>query len=113
MQGYTVTFVSRIRILDWQCFLILIDDKVKRAWSNCSWRKTGLMRRMLERRVVVTGVGLVTPLGIGVEKNWEALMAGRSGVGPITPFDASEFPARFAGDATDFHPEDRVEKPDV
>jgi 3-oxoacyl-[acyl-carrier-protein] synthase II len=68
---------------------------------------------MLERRVVVTGVGLVTPLGIGVEKNWEALMAGRSGVGPITRFDASEFPARVAGEVTDFNPEDWIEKRDI
>jgi 3-oxoacyl-[acyl-carrier-protein] synthase II len=71
------------------------------------------MRRMLERRVVVTGVGLVTPLGIGVEKNWEALMAGRSGVGPITRFDASEFPARVAGEIPNFNPEDWIEKRDI
>jgi 3-oxoacyl-[acyl-carrier-protein] synthase II len=71
------------------------------------------MRRMLERRVVVTGVGLVTPLGIGVDKNWEALMAGRSGIGPITRFDASEFPARVAGEVNDFVPEDWIEKRDV
>jgi 3-oxoacyl-[acyl-carrier-protein] synthase II len=71
------------------------------------------MRPMLERRVVVTGVGLVTPLGIGVEKNWEALMAGRSGIGPITRFDASEFPARIAGEVKDFNPEDWIEKRDV
>jgi 3-oxoacyl-[acyl-carrier-protein] synthase II len=68
---------------------------------------------MLERRVVVTGVGLVTPLGIGVEKNWEALMAGRSGVGPITRFDASEFPARVAGEIPNFNPEDWIEKRDI
>ena len=71
------------------------------------------MRPMLERRVVVTGVGLVTPLGIGVDKNWEALMAGRSGIGPITRFDASEFPARVAGEVNDFVPEDWIEKRDV
>jgi len=71
------------------------------------------MRRMLERRVVVTGVGLVTPLGIGVDKNWEALMAGRSGIGPITRFDASEFPARVAGEIPNFNPEDWIEKRDV
>src|SRR6202161_149093 len=73
----------------------------------------GLMRRMLERRVVVTGVGLVTPLGVGVEKNWDALMAGRSGIGLITRFDASEFPARIAGEVRDFKPEDWIEKRDI
>src|ERR1700739_2458283 len=71
------------------------------------------MRRMLERRVVVTGVGLVTPLGVGVEKNWDALMAGRSGIGLITRFDASEFPARIAGEVRDFNPEDWIEKRDI
>src|SRR5258708_13821153 len=71
------------------------------------------MRPMLERRVVVTGVGLVTPLGIGVDKNWEALMAGRSGIGLITRFDATEFPARIAGEVNDFVPEEWIEKRDV
>src|SRR5271167_1059176 len=73
----------------------------------------GLMRRMLERRVVVTGVGLVTPLGVGVEKNWDALMTGRSGIGPITRFDTSEFPAKIAGEVRDFNPEDWIEKKDI
>ena len=71
------------------------------------------MRPMLERRVVVTGVGLVSPLGVGVDKNWEALMAGRSGIGPVTRFDASEFPARIAGEVKDFNPEDWIEKRDI
>ncbi len=71
------------------------------------------MRRILDRRVVVTGLGLVTPLGTGVDKNWEALAAGRSGVGPITRFDASQFPARIAGEVRDFKPEDWIEKRDV
>ena len=48
----------------------------------------------MSRRVVVTGVGLVSPLGIGTEANWEALCAGRSGIGPITHFDAAEFSCR-------------------
>src|SRR6202166_5165253 len=73
----------------------------------------GLMRRMLERRVVVTGVGLVTPLGIGVEKNWEALMAGRSGIGLITRFDISDYPTKIAGQVPDFDPLDWIEKKDV
>jgi 3-oxoacyl-[acyl-carrier-protein] synthase II len=71
------------------------------------------MRRIGGRRVVVTGVGLVTPLGTGVEKNWEALMAGRSGIGPIKRFDVSDFPVRIAGEVHDFDPHDWIEKKDV
>jgi 3-oxoacyl-[acyl-carrier-protein] synthase II len=71
------------------------------------------MRRNGDRRVVVTGMGLVTPLGTGIEKNWEALMAGRSGVGPITRFDVSDFPVRIAGEVHDFNPQDWIEKKDV
>ena len=50
------------------------------------------------RRVAVTGMGMVTPLGIGVEKNWGAVLAGESGVGAITRFDASRLPSRIAGE---------------
>ena len=71
------------------------------------------MRRMLDRRVVVTGLGMVTPLGTGVDKNWEALCAGRSGAGPITKFDASQFPVRIAAEVKDFNPEDWIEKRDI
>jgi 3-oxoacyl-[acyl-carrier-protein] synthase II len=56
----------------------------------------------LERRVVVTGLGLVSPLGIGTEENWESLVAGRSGIGPITQFDASTYACRIAGEVRDF-----------
>ncbi len=66
-----------------------------------------------DRRVVVTGLGLVTPLGTGVEKNWEALMASRSGIGPITRFDASDYATRIAGEVRDFDPLDWIEKKDV
>lgn len=55
-------------------------------------------------RVVVTGLGLVTPLGNNVESNWDALVSGRSGIGPITKFDASALPARIAGEVRDFDP---------
>ena len=71
------------------------------------------MRRILDRRVVVTGVGLVTPLGTGVEKNWEALMAGHSGIGPIERFDVADFPVRIAGEIRDFNPEDWIEKKEI
>jgi 3-oxoacyl-[acyl-carrier-protein] synthase II len=71
------------------------------------------MRRNADRRVVVTGLGLVTPLGTGVEKNWEGLMAGRSGIGPITRFNVADFPTRIAGEVRDFDPLDWIEKKDV
>jgi 3-oxoacyl-[acyl-carrier-protein] synthase II len=71
------------------------------------------MRRNVDRRVVVTGVGLVTPLGTGVEKNWDGLMAGRSGIGMITRFEAGDYPTRIAGEVRDFNPLDFIEKKDV
>ncbi|HXR23735.1 MAG TPA: beta-ketoacyl-ACP synthase II [Candidatus Binataceae bacterium] len=71
------------------------------------------MRRNVDRRVVVTGVGLITPLGTGVEKTWEGLVAGRSGVGPITRFKVDDFPSRIAGQVPDFDPLDWIEKKDV
>jgi 3-oxoacyl-[acyl-carrier-protein] synthase II len=61
----------------------------------------------------VTGVGLVSSLGIGTSANWEALCAGRSGIGPITHFDASTFSARIAGEVKDFDPLAFVEKKEV
>ena len=67
----------------------------------------------MNRRVVVTGVGLVSPLGIGTQANWEALCAGRSGIGPITRFDASDFPCRIAGEVKGFDPLQFVDKKDV
>jgi len=58
----------------------------------------------VERRVVVTGIGLVTPLGIGTQQTWEAAIAGKSGVGPITRFDAKDLPCRIAGEVKGFDP---------
>ena len=63
----------------------------------------------MKKRVVITGMGIVSPLGIGLEKNWGALCEGRSGVGPITRFDTSEYPAKIAGEVKGFNPEDYVE----
>lgn len=56
------------------------------------------------RRVVVTGCGVVSPLGQTTDDFWSALVAGRSGVGPITGFDASDLPVRIAGEVRDFDP---------
>ncbi len=56
------------------------------------------------RRVVVTGVGLVSPLGIGTEPTWDGLMQGKSGIGPLTRFDATDYPARIAGEVQGFDP---------
>lgn len=69
------------------------------------WEDNNLMRR-----VVVTGLGITSPLGTGLEKNWEALTAGRSGIGPITHFDATDFAVKFAGEVKDFNAEDFIDK---
>jgi 3-oxoacyl-[acyl-carrier-protein] synthase II len=65
---------------------------------------------MTRRRVVVTGLGLVSPVGIGVEESWSALVAGKSGVGPITLFDASTFPTRIAAEVKGFDPTKFMDK---
>jgi len=60
-------------------------------------------------RIVVTGIGAISPLGHTKEENWESMLAGRSGIGPITQFDASEFPTRIAGEVRDFKPADYMD----
>ncbi len=67
----------------------------------------------MTRKVVVTGLGMVTPLGTGVKKNWEAVCSGKSGLGPVTKFDASRFQSRIAGETTDFRAEDFLEKQQI
>ena len=59
----------------------------------------------MRRRVVVTGMGIISPLGIGVEENWSAIINGKSGIGPITRFDTASFPVRFAGEVAGFNAE--------
>ncbi|MFP4346713.1 MAG: beta-ketoacyl-ACP synthase II [Thermodesulfobacteriota bacterium] len=64
----------------------------------------------MSRRVVITGLGLITPLGIGVEETWSGLCAGRSGIGEITRFDASAYATKIAGEVKGFNAEDFVPK---
>src|SRR5438309_1202936 len=65
---------------------------------------------MIKRnRVVVTGMGILSPNGIGVEPFWESILAGRSGIGPITLFDASELKSRIAGEVKGFDPLEYIE----
>jgi 3-oxoacyl-[acyl-carrier-protein] synthase II len=66
-----------------------------------------------DRRVVVTGMGMVTPLGNDVETTWRGLLEGRSGVGPITRFDASQHDTRFAGEVKGFEVEKYVDRKDA
>jgi len=66
-----------------------------------------------ERRVVVTGVGLVSAVGLGTGETWKGLLSGRSGLAPITHFDASQYPTRFAAEVKGFDPLRFVEKKEV
>jgi 3-oxoacyl-[acyl-carrier-protein] synthase II len=63
-----------------------------------------MRKRDVKQRVVITGIGAVTPLGLSVEETWAGLVAGRSGIAPITQFDASELPVRIAGEVKGFDP---------
>lgn len=67
----------------------------------------------MQRRVVVTGVGLVSPVGVGTEECWTALLEGRNGIDSITHFDATGFPCQIAGEIKNFDPLDFVSKKDV
>jgi 3-oxoacyl-[acyl-carrier-protein] synthase II len=67
----------------------------------------------MKRRVVVTGLGLITPLGTGIQKTWEGICKGASGIDRITTFDTSEFPVQIAGEVKDFNPEDFIERKEI
>ncbi|MCP2519860.1 beta-ketoacyl-ACP synthase II [Candidatus Aminicenantes bacterium AC-335-A11] len=66
-----------------------------------------------KRRVVITGIGLVTPIGIGTKENWENLLKGKSGIGKITKFDTSQFPVRIGGEIENFDPLNFIDKKEV
>jgi 3-oxoacyl-[acyl-carrier-protein] synthase II len=68
---------------------------------------------MEKRRVVVTGLGIVCPVGIGLDESWRNIVAGKSGIGPITQFDASTFPTRIAGEVKGFQAEKYMDKREV
>src|SRR5262245_16052672 len=65
------------------------------------------------RRVVITGMGVVSPIGIGLDPFWESLRRGQGGIGPITRFDAAAFPTRIAGEVHGFDPLTRLPRRDV
>lgn len=66
-----------------------------------------------KRRVVVTGIGLISPVGIGTEETWQAILAGQSGIAPITLFDTTSFSTRIAGEVKGFNPEEFLDKKDI
>ncbi|RKH03909.1 beta-ketoacyl-[acyl-carrier-protein] synthase II [Corallococcus sp. CA053C] len=68
---------------------------------------------MSNRRVVITGTGMISALGTGTEKNWQALLAGQSGIGPVTRFDPGKIDARIAGEVKDFQPEQFIDRREV
>ena len=71
------------------------------------------MKRDARRRVVVTGLGMITPLGASVEKTWEGIVAGRSGIGPITRFDPTGLETTIAGEVRDFDPTAYMDRKEV
>ncbi|MBI3753175.1 MAG: beta-ketoacyl-ACP synthase II [Deltaproteobacteria bacterium] len=67
----------------------------------------------MKRRIVVTGAGIISPLGTGIEKNWRGIIEGKSGIRRITRFDPSNFPVQIAGEVPDFNPEEFIEKKEI
>lgn len=70
-------------------------------------------KSVVERRVAVTGIGLVSPVGVGVEKNWENTLRGKSGISLISRFDVSQYSSKIAGQVKDFDPLDFIEKKEL
>jgi len=70
-------------------------------------------KSVVERRVAITGIGLVSPVGVGVEKNWENILQGKSGISLISRFDISQYTSKIAGQVKDFDPLDFIEKKEL
>lgn len=68
---------------------------------------------MSRRRIVITGLGILCPVGIGLDESWRSIVAGKSGIGPITQFDASSFPTRIAGEVKGFEAEKYMDRKEV
>lgn len=67
----------------------------------------------MKKRVVVTGMGVVTPVGNSVDEMWQALLSGKSGIGKVTLFDVSNYPTKIAGEIKGFNPEEVLEKKEI
>ena len=83
------------------------------GYRHRSGSRVSSKSRRHRRRVVVTGIGLVCPSGLGTEQTWQSILAGRSGIAPITSFDASRYSTRFAGEVKGFDPLAWLDKKDV
>ncbi|MBI5048095.1 MAG: beta-ketoacyl-ACP synthase II [Deltaproteobacteria bacterium] len=67
----------------------------------------------MKRRIVVTGIGIISPLGTGIEKNWKGIVEGKSGIRRITRFDAASYSVKIAGEVPDFNPEEFIAKKEI
>ena len=67
----------------------------------------------MKNRVVITGMGVITPVGNNIKEFWESLVEGKGGIGKITKFDASDYPVRIAGEVKDFNPEEYIDKKNI
>jgi len=92
-----------------------IYDRIKTGGNitgRCNhWLLNGLLRMSSkEHRVVITGLGAVTPIGVGIKDFWEGLKAGRNGIAQVTHFDVTDFRSKFAGEVKNFHPEKWIDE---